>query len=58
VGFSAGQWPDLSSFFFFFFLIHRKSRRRWAVGDGVWAVVLIWLLDWIFCSHFKFVHFS
>jgi hypothetical protein len=28
--------PDGRIFFFFFF-VHWKSRRRWAVGGGVWA---------------------
>jgi hypothetical protein len=29
------------------------------VGGGVWAGgPFIWLLDLMFCSHFKFVHFS
>jgi hypothetical protein len=51
------QWSDLSFFLSFTGKVAGGGRRLFA-GGGSGQLVIYWLLDWVFYSHFKCVHFS
>jgi hypothetical protein len=55
VGFPTGFLVAGSLSFFLF--VEKVAKGEWWVA-AFRQVVLIWLLDCLFCSHFKFVHFS